>query len=183
MGTKITSAQRQSVIEALKTSPKLAKLLVAMVEAAKSPALESKSAGALVEAAGVLPAVSIKKMRADLRADDCLYDDRKIWKELGTGNIPRLPHDVIVKAWVTGGRIILHDSSISRKARSPRLTRYCSWDGVDPSDYPVRAWRPVWIVVPSHIDKHTVGCLKSKVVTSDNPAPALEDWFAMCAYA
>jgi hypothetical protein len=185
MGPKITSAQRRSVIEALDNDKSLAKLLVAMVEAARRPALESKSADALGKAAEVLPAVSRRKMMADLRADDCLYDDRKIWKQLGAKNIPKLPDDVIRKAWRTGGRIVLHDPSISRQADALRAAgnSVCFWGGAKQEHYTAPVSKPEWIVIPSHIDRKTLHKPKKEVITADSPAPTPGAWFSALAYA
>ena len=58
MDARISPEQRQKVIEALDTDPRLASALVAMVEAAEASNLASKSEAALAKAAAALPPVT-----------------------------------------------------------------------------------------------------------------------------
>ena len=150
---KVTKAERQ-VLDAMRASPTLRVAFKAMVETAQSGELMAKPTANVKAASAALPepkkasTLSIEEMKAVLRAADCLYDDRKIWKQLGAPKVPQIPDTVIQEAYEKGGRVILR-----------------------------------WIVVPSHIDNSTLGLKKSKVVTSEMPAPSPEDWFSAIAYA
>jgi hypothetical protein len=124
-------------------------------------------------------------MKAELRRADCLYDDTKRWKQLGATKVPKIPDTVIQEAYEKGGRVILRCSSISEKAEALKKANhsvvFCG--SAEQSHYQDRVSKPEWIVVPSQIDRSTLGSPKSKVVTSEMPAPTPEDWFSAIAYA
>jgi len=187
---QVTRAERQ-VVEAMRANPALRVAFKAMVKTAQSGELAVKSPKALVKASAALPApktastLSIEEMKAVLRAADCLYDDRKIWEQLGATKIPKIPDAVIQEAYEKGGRVILRRSSISVKAKALKEANHSVkfWGSAEQSDYQKSVSKPEWIVVPSHIDRSTLGSPKSKVVTSEMPAPTPEDWFSVIAYA
>jgi hypothetical protein len=187
---QVTRTERQ-VVEAMRANPALRVAFKAMVKTAQSGELAVKSPKALAKASVALPepktasTLSIEEMKAVLRAADCLYDDRKIWKQLGATKIPKIPDAVIQEAYEKGGRVILRCSSISEKAEALREANRSVyfWGRAEQSDYQKSVSKPEWIVVPSHIDRSTLGSPKSKVVTSEMPAPTPEDWFSVIAYA
>ena len=131
------------------------------------------------------PTITIEHMKAELRRADCLYDDTKRWKQLGATKVPKIPDTVIQEAYEKGGRVILRCSSISEKAEALKEANhsvvFCG--SAEQSHYQDRVSKPEWIVVPSQIDRSTLGSPKSKVVTSEMPAPTPEDWFSAIAYA
>jgi hypothetical protein len=131
------------------------------------------------------PTITIEHMKAELRRADCLYDDTKRWKQLGATKVPKIPDTVIQEAYEKGGRVILRCSSISEKAEALKEANRSVdfWGSAEQSDYQKSVSKPEWIVVPSHIDRSTLGSPKSKVVTSEMPAPTPEDWFSVIAYA
>jgi hypothetical protein len=186
MEAGITSQQRQAVIAAMDSNPRLVGLLHSMVEAVQTASLEAKSEEALGKAGAALPApkLSIEQMKTELRAADCLYDKAEIWKQLGAKNVPAIPASVIQKAYEEGGRVVLECSSISEKADALRKAG-CNvyFGGAAEQHYTENVSNPEWIVVQSHIDTDTLGSPKRDVVTADKPAPTSEDWFAAIAYA
>ncbi len=131
------------------------------------------------------PTITIEHMKAELRRADCLYDDTKRWKQLGATKVPKIPDTVIQEAYEKGGRVMLRCSSISEKAEALKEANRSVdfWGRAEQSDYQKSVSKPEWIVVPSHIDRSTLGSPKSKVVTSEMPAPTPEDWFSVIAYA
>jgi|GEM_PF-5141673 len=191
MEAGITSGQRQAVISAMDSHPTLAKLLYSMVEAVQTANLSSKSDAALEKADAALPApetaptITIDQMKAELRAADCLYDDKKIWKQLGAKEVPAIPDTVIQEAYEKGGRVVLKCSSVSEKADALRAAGRDVYFGgkAEQRHYAENVSKPEWIVVQSHIDSKTLGSPKRDVVTTDKPAPTLEDWFSAIAYA
>ena len=187
MEAGITSQQRQAVIAAMDSNPRLVGLLYSMVEAVQTASLEAKSEEALGKAGAALPApkLSIEQMKAALRAEDCLYDNANIWKHLGAKNVPAIPDAVIQKAYEQGGRVVLKCSSISEKADALRNAGCNVYFGgaAEQHHYTKNVSNPEWIVVQSHIDTDTLGSPKRDVVTADKPAPTSEDWFAAIAYA
>jgi hypothetical protein len=124
-------------------------------------------------------------MKNVLRAADCLYDSKKIWEQLGATKVPEIPESVIREAYEKGGRVILRCSSISEKKVALRTAgrRVLFWGIAIQSNYQESVSEPEWIVVPSHIDRSTLGSPKREVVTSEMPAPTPEDWFSVVAYA
>jgi hypothetical protein len=191
MEAGITAQQRQNIIDAMDSNPVLAKAFAAMVQVALSAELSSKSDAALEKAAAALPApetvptITIEHMKAELRAADCLYDKKDIWERLGAKEVPAIPDEVIQEAYEKGGRVILRCSSISEKAEALKEANRSVdfWGRAEQSDYQKSVSKPEWIVVPSHIYRSTLGSPKSKVVTSEMPAPTPEDWFSVIAYA
>jgi len=191
MEAGITPEQRETVIKAIDSDPVLARLLHSMVNAVQTRELAAKSNGALERASDTLPepktapTMTIEQMKEVLRAADCLYDDSKIWNQLGAKTVPAIPEAVIQEAYEKGGRVILQCSSISEKANALREANHSVdfWGGAEQSHYQESISTPEWIVVPSHIDRSTLGSPKSKVVTSEMPAPTPEDWFSVIAYA
>ena len=187
---KVTKAERQ-VLDAMRASPTLRVAFKAMVETAQSGELMAKPTANVKAASAALPepkkasTLSIEEMKAVLRAADCLYDDRKIWKQLGAPKVPQIPDTVIQEAYEKGGRVILRCSSISDKTQALKKANHSVifMGDTKPSHYQERVSQPEWIVVPSHIDNSTLGLKKSKVVTSEMPAPSPEDWFSAIAYA
>jgi hypothetical protein len=182
--------EEQQVLDAIRANPKLKGAIVALVEVAQSGELSTKSAGALDKAAAALPApgtaptVSIEQMKNELRAADCLYDNAKIWKELGAKNVPAIPDSVIQEAYEKGGRVILKCSSISTKADALQKAGWnVYFEGTEQRHYTKNVSKPKWIVVQSHIDGKTLGSPKRDVVTTDKRAPTPDDWFAAIAYA
>jgi len=129
--------------------------------------------------------LNIERMKEVLRAADCLYDNKEHWQTLGANNVPEIPDAVIKEAYKKGGRVILRCSSISEKADALRKAKHSVvfWGTAKQSDYQKSISKPEWAVVPSHIDKSTLGNPKSDVVTSEMPAPTPEDWFSVNAYA
>jgi len=191
MGAGITSQQRQDVIAAMDSNPRLVGLLYSMVEAVQTASLKAKSEEALVDAAAALPApgtaptVSMEQMKNELRAADCLYDNAKIWRQLGAGRVPKIPDSVIREAYEKGGRVVLKCSSISTKANALQKAGHRVSFGVTAAQrrYTENVLKPEWIVVQSHIDGKTLGSPKRDVVKTRKPAPTPEDWFAAIAYA
>ncbi len=187
MEAGITSQQRQAVIAAMDSNPRLVGLLYSMVEAVQTASLEAKSEEALGKAGAALPApkLSIEQMKTELRAADCLYDKAEIWKQLGAKNVPAIPASVIQKAYEEGGRVVLECSSISEKADALRKAGCNVYFGgaAEQQHYTENVSNPEWIVVQSHIDTDTLGSPKRDVVTADKPAPTSEHWFAAIAYA
>ena len=183
--------EEQQILDAMRASPKLKGAIVALVEVAQNGELSAKSAGAIERATDTLPepktapTMTIEQMKEVLRAADCLYDDSKIWNQLGAKTVPAIPEAVIQEAYEKGGRVILRCSSISEKVDALKeANRYVSfWGDARQEHYQESISTPEWIVVPSHIDRSTLGSPKSKVVTSDMPAPTPEDWFSVIAYA
>jgi hypothetical protein len=143
------------------------------------------TAQSVVEAGIAAQRLTIDQMKAELRAADCLYDDSKIWKQLGATKVPKIPDAVIQEAYEKGGRVVLKCSSISEKADALRTARRDVYFGGTAAQrhYAENVSKPEWIVVQSHIDRNTLGSPKSKVVTSEMPAPTPEDWFSAIAYA
>lgn len=131
------------------------------------------------------PTIAIEKMKAELRAADCLYDDTQRWKQLGATKVPEISDALIQEAYEKGGRVILRCSSIGEKAEALKKANHSVvfWGSTEQSHYQDRVSKPEWIVVPSQIDRSTLGSPKSKVVTSEMPAPTPEDWFSAIAYA
>jgi hypothetical protein len=131
------------------------------------------------------PTITIEHMKAKLRRADCLYDDAACWRQLGATRVPKIPDTVIQEAYEKGGRVILRCSSISEKAEAlEEANRSVDfWGRAEQWDYQKSVSKPEWIVVPSHIGRSTLGSPKSKVVTSEMPAPTPEDWFSVIAYA
>jgi hypothetical protein len=129
--------------------------------------------------------ITIEHMKAELRAADCLYDNAKIWEQLGAKEVPAIPDTVIQEAYKKGGRVVLQCSSISEKADALRIAGHDVFFGgsADQRHYAENVSKPEWIVVQSHIDGETLGSPKRAVVTTDKPAPTPEDWFAAIAYA
>jgi hypothetical protein len=129
--------------------------------------------------------ITIERMEAELRAADCLYDDTKLWKQLGATEVPQIPDAVIQEAYAKGGRVILRCSSISEKAEALKSANHSVvFSGsAQQSNYQESVSKPEWILVPSDIDESTLGRPKIKVVTSEMPAPTPEDWFSAIAYA
>ena len=113
------------------------------------------------------------------------YDQEEIWKQLGAKNVPAIPASVIKRAYEEGGRVVLECSSISEKAEALKKANrsVVFWGSAEQSDYQKSVSKPEWIVVPSHIDRSTLGSPKSEVVTSEMRAPTPEDWFSVIAYA
>ena len=183
--------EEQQVLDAMRASPKLKGVIVALVEVAQNGELSAKSAGALEKASEALPepktapTITIEVMKAELGRADCLYDDTKRWKQLRATEVPKIPDTVIQEAYEKGGRVILRCSSISEKAEALKEANRSVdfWGRAEQSDYQKSVSKPEWIVVPSHIDRSTLGSPKSKVVTSEMPAPTPEDWFSVIAYA
>ena len=183
--------EEQQILDAMRDSPKLKGAIVALVEVAQNGELSAKSAGAIERATDTLPepktapTMTIEQMKKVLRAADCLYDDSKIWNQLGAKTVPAIPDEVIQEAYEKGGRVILQCSSISEKADALGKANHCVsfWGSAKQSDYQKSVSKPQWIVVPSHIDESTLNSPKSKVVTSEMPAPTPEDWFSGIAYA
>jgi hypothetical protein len=181
----------QAVLDAMRANQGLKVAVMAMVAVARSGELATKSSAALENAARALPEpktapmISIEQMKEALRADDCLYDNNKIWEQLGAGKAPNVPDAVIQEAYEKGGRVILRCASISGKAEALRAAgRHVGFYGkANQSHYSESVEKPEWIVVPSHIDRETLGRPKREVVTSDKPAPTPEDWFSVIAYA
>jgi hypothetical protein len=124
-------------------------------------------------------------MKKILRDADCLYVDKYIWERLGAKEVPAIPDTVIQEAYEKGGRVVLKCSSISEKADALRIAGHDVYFGGSANQrlYAENVSKPEWIVVPSHIDSETLGSPKSKVVTSEMPAPTPADWFAAIAYA
>jgi hypothetical protein len=131
------------------------------------------------------PTITIDQMKADLRIADCLYDKNEIWKQLGAKEVPAIPDTVIQEAYEKGGRVVLKCSSVSEKADALRAAgRDVYFGGIaEQYHYAKNVSNPEWIVVQSHIDRNTLGSPKSKVVTSEMPAPTPADWFSAIAYA
>ena len=131
------------------------------------------------------PTITIEHMKAELRRADCLYDDTKRWKQLGATKVPKIPDTVIQEAYEKGGRVMLRCSSISEKAAALKEANRSVdfWGRAEQSDYQKSVSKPEWIVVPSHIDRSTLGSPKREVVTSEMPPPTPEDWFSVIAYA
>ena len=171
MGAGITSQQRQDVIAAMDSNPRLARLFHGMVEAVQTASLEARSEEALVDAAAALPApgtaptVSMEQMKNELRAADCLYDNAKIWRQLGAGRVPKIPESVIREAYEKGGRVVLKCSSISTKANALQKAGDRVSFGVTAAQrrYTENVLKPEWIVVQSHIDGKTLGSPKRDV--------------------
>jgi hypothetical protein len=163
----------------------------ALVAVAQSGELTAKATANMKAASDELPEpkkaskVSIAEMKNVLRAADCLYDSKKIWEQLGATKVPEIPESVIREAYEKGGRVILRCSSISEKKVALRTAgrRVLFWGIASQSNYQESVSEPEWIVVPSHIDRSTLGSPKREVVTSEMPAPTPEDWFAAIAYA
>jgi len=145
----------------------------------------SGAATTSLPASKTAPTITIEHMKAELRRADCLYDDTKRWKQLGATKVPKIPDTVIQEAYEKGGRVMLRCSSISEKAEALKEANRSVdfWGMAEQSDYQKSVSKPEWIVVPSHIDRSTLGSPKSKVVTSEMPAPTPEDWFSVIAYA
>jgi hypothetical protein len=191
MKAGITPKQRQAVIAEMDSNPTLARLFHGMVEAVQTASLEARSEEALVKAAAALPApgtaptVSIEQMKNELRAADCLYDNAKIWKQLGAKNVPAIPDSVIQEAYEKGGRVVLKCSSISRKTDALQKAGHDVYFAgtAEQRHYTENVSKPEWIVVQSHIDGETLGSPKRDVATTDKSAPTPEDWFAAIAYA
>jgi hypothetical protein len=187
---EVTKAE-QKVLDAMRAYPALKGAFAAMIAAVQSGALDDKNATALANASAALPepktapTITIEQMKEVLRAADCLYDDTKRWKQLGATKVPKIPDTVIREAYEKGGRVILRCSSISEKADALRWVLFTVdfWGSAEQSDYQKRVKETHWIVVPSHIARSTLGSPKSKVVTSEMPAPTPEDWFSVLAYA
>jgi hypothetical protein len=187
---QVTTEERQ-VLDAMRASPKLKGAIVALVEVAQNGELSAKSAGALAKASEALPEpkiapkITIEQMKAELRTADCLYDNEQIWNQLGAETVPTIPEAVIQEAYEKGGRVILRCSSISEKADAleEAIHSVVFWGSARQSHYQESVSKPEWIVVPSHIDRSTLGSPKSNVVTSEMPAPTPEDWFSVSAYA
>lgn len=127
----------------------------------------------------------IDEMKTVLREADCLYDKAEIWRQLGAKEVPELPYSVIQEAYTKGGRVILRSTSISEKAdalcRAGHAVEF--WGDAKKAHYQYSGSKLEWVVIPSHIDKTTLGCRKSVVVTPEMPPPTLEDWFSVLAYA
>lgn len=192
MEAGISQEQRRTIDLALTNNPALAKLVLAMVEAAETLNLSSKSDSALSSTSAALPevpttaaVVSIEEMKAALREADCLYDNAEIWKQLGAKEVPEIPEAVIQEAYQKGGRVILQCSSISEKTDALRAARlFVEFSSnARPSDYVAAVSQAQWVVVQSHVDRNTLGQQKREVVTNDNPAPTAENSFAVRAYA
>ena len=186
---QVTKKELQ-ILTAMRGNPRLRGAIEALAEVAQSGDLLAKLAEALGKAAATLPApktaptVSIEQMKKKLRDADCLYDNKKIWKQLGAKNVPAIPDSVIQEAYKKGGRVVLKCSSISEKAEALKeANRSVVFWRAGQSDYQTSVSKPEWLVVPSHIDRSTLGSPKSKVVTSEMPAPTPEDWFSVIAYA
>jgi hypothetical protein len=145
----------------------------------------SGAATTSLPASKTAPTITIEHMKAELRRADCLYDDTKRWKQLGATKVPKIPDTVIQEAYEKGGRVILRCSSISEKAEALKEANRSVyfWGSAEQSDYQKSVSKPEWIVVPSHIDRSTLGSPKSKIVTSEMPAPTPEDLFSVIAYA
>jgi hypothetical protein len=181
----------QTVLDVMRTNPTVRGILVALAEAAQRGELAAISPEALATASATLPerkaasTVSIAEMKNVLRDADCLYDNEQFWKQLGAKDVPTIPDAVIQEAYEKGGRVILRRSSISVKAKALKEANHSVkfWGSAEQSDYQKSVSKPEWIVVPSHIDRSTLGSPKSKVVTSEMPAPTPEDWFSVVAYA
>jgi hypothetical protein len=143
------------------------------------------TAQSVVEAGIAAKQLTIDEMKPALRAADCLYDNEKIWKQLGAKEVPAIPDSVIQEAYDKGGRVVLKCSSVSEKADALRAAGRDVYFGgtAEQYHYAKNVSNPEWIVVQSHIDRNTLGSPKSKVVTSEMPVPTPEDWFSAIAYA
>ena len=192
MRAGISQAERQTINLALTKNPPLAKLVLAMAEAAEPLNLSSKSDGALQNTLAALcgvprtaAEVSIEEMKSTLREKDCLYDGARIWKQLGAKEVPKVPDSVIREAYKRGGRVILQCSSIIEKTKALRAAGHTvRFSGAAKlSDYADAVSEPRWVVVQSQVDQNSLGMPKSYVVTIDNPAPTPGDSFAVRAYA
>lgn len=173
----------------MRAHPRLKVTTAAMAHVALRD-LPAKSKKALERVNSILPepkteprrsGFSVEKMKKDLRANDCLYDNRKLWKKLGAGEVPEIPPAVIRKAWEMGGRVVLRCSSISKMTEALREAGCTVLFGgrgrAKQEDYARDVSKPKWIVVQSYIDKET------RSLTPGMPAPRPEDWFASVAYA
>ncbi len=183
--------EEQQILDAMRASPKLKGLIAALVEVAQNAELSAKSAGAIEKASEILPepktapTMTIKQMKKVLRDADCLYDNKKMWKQLGAKTVPAIPDAVIQEAYEKGGRVILRCSSISEKADALQAAGSFVYFGgtAKQCHYAENVSKPEWIVVQSHIDSETLGSPKRDVVTTDKSAPTPEDWFSVIAYA
>jgi hypothetical protein len=192
MGPGATREQKE-VIAAVLDNPTLAGVVAKMLkEVGNDPTLLAQhSKSTLANAIDSLPApeaaptITIEHMKAELRAADCLYDNAKIWEQLGAKEVPAIPDTVIKEAYEKGGRVVLQCSSISEKADALRTAGHGVYFGgaADQRHYAENVSNPKWIVVQSHINRNTLGSPKSKVVTSEMPVPTPADWFSAIAYA
>ena len=145
----------------------------------------SSAATTSLPASKSAPTMTIAQMKEVLCAADCLYGNTKLWEQLGATSVPEIPDTVIQEAYKKGGRVILRCSPIYAQADALKEANHSVVfaGSAARSDSQESVSEPEWIVVPSHIDRSTLGSPKSRIVTSEMPAPTPEDWFSVIAYA